>query len=70
MVVKNNGVEVFDRVKISDDCALEFIRGKSGTVAYMGSSGVSIVIEDISDPIPVLWSEFEPMSWDEYGEEE
>lgn len=63
-------IEVFDRVKIKETAAIKELRGKEGTVAFFGASGVNIAIENFPDPVPLLWSELEVIDWSGYGEEE
>lgn len=61
-------LELFDRVRIKDSSDMDWARGLEGTVAYVGSVGVSIVIEEIDEIVPVLWTEIEKIEWESYGE--
>lgn len=61
-------LEIFDRVRISQNSALVELRGREGTISFVGATGINVVIENIDTPIPLLWSEVEKIDWESFGE--
>lgn len=64
---RTQSIELFDRVKIREDTELVELRGKEGTISFVGATGINVVIENIETPVPLLWSEFEKVDWESKG---